>query len=48
MGYVAAKGGLQAILAAEELVRRKRDGGPSSPGSKLIRSPTACVSPSTA
>jgi alpha-D-ribose 1-methylphosphonate 5-triphosphate synthase subunit PhnI len=31
VGYVAAKGGLQAILAAEELVRRKRDDGPSAP-----------------
>lgn len=31
MGYVAAKGGLGAILAAEGLVRRKRDEGPSAP-----------------
>jgi alpha-D-ribose 1-methylphosphonate 5-triphosphate synthase subunit PhnI len=31
MGYVAAKGGLAAILAAEALVRRKRNEGPSTP-----------------
>jgi alpha-D-ribose 1-methylphosphonate 5-triphosphate synthase subunit PhnI len=29
MGYAAARGGLEAILAAEELVRRKRTEGPS-------------------
>ncbi|MFP3906233.1 MAG: carbon-phosphorus lyase complex subunit PhnI [Acidimicrobiales bacterium] len=29
MGYVAAKGGLEAIRAAEELVRRQRNGGAS-------------------
>jgi alpha-D-ribose 1-methylphosphonate 5-triphosphate synthase subunit PhnI len=31
MGYAAARGGLEAILAAEELVRSKRDGGSSPP-----------------
>jgi len=31
MGYSAAKGGLDAILAAEELMRAKRDGGTSPP-----------------
>ena len=31
MGYVAAKGGLEAILAAEQLVRNKRLGGDSGP-----------------
>jgi alpha-D-ribose 1-methylphosphonate 5-triphosphate synthase subunit PhnI len=31
MGYAAARGGLEAILAAEELVRRKRTEGPSAP-----------------
>ncbi len=31
MGYAAARGGLEAILAAEELVRAKRDGGSSPP-----------------
>jgi alpha-D-ribose 1-methylphosphonate 5-triphosphate synthase subunit PhnI len=31
MGYAAARGGLDAILAAEELVRRKRTEGPSGP-----------------
>jgi alpha-D-ribose 1-methylphosphonate 5-triphosphate synthase subunit PhnI len=30
VGYVAAKGGLEAIRAAEQLVRRKRDEGPSA------------------
>ncbi len=31
MGYAAARGGLEAILAAEELVRSKREGGSSPP-----------------
>jgi alpha-D-ribose 1-methylphosphonate 5-triphosphate synthase subunit PhnI len=31
MGYSAARGGLDAILAAEELMRAKRDGGSSPP-----------------
>jgi alpha-D-ribose 1-methylphosphonate 5-triphosphate synthase subunit PhnI len=31
MGYAAASGGLDAILAAEELMRAKRDGGSSPP-----------------
>jgi alpha-D-ribose 1-methylphosphonate 5-triphosphate synthase subunit PhnI len=31
MGYAAARGGLEAILAAEELMRAKRDGGSSPP-----------------
>jgi alpha-D-ribose 1-methylphosphonate 5-triphosphate synthase subunit PhnI len=31
MGYAAARGGLDAILAAEELMRAKRDGGSSPP-----------------
>ncbi len=31
MGYAAARGGLEAILAAEQLVRAKRDGGSSPP-----------------
>ena len=31
MGYVAAKGGLEAILAAEALVRNKRLGGDTAP-----------------
>jgi alpha-D-ribose 1-methylphosphonate 5-triphosphate synthase subunit PhnI len=31
MGYAAARGGLDAILAAEELMRAKRDGGESPP-----------------
>jgi alpha-D-ribose 1-methylphosphonate 5-triphosphate synthase subunit PhnI len=31
MGYAAARGGLDAILAAEELMRAKRDGGTSPP-----------------
>ena len=31
MGYAAARGGLDAILAAEELMRAKRDGGASPP-----------------
>lgn len=31
MGYAAARGGLEAILAAEDLVRRKRIGGTSDP-----------------
>jgi alpha-D-ribose 1-methylphosphonate 5-triphosphate synthase subunit PhnI len=31
MGYAAARGGLDAILAAEELVRRKRTEGPAGP-----------------
>jgi alpha-D-ribose 1-methylphosphonate 5-triphosphate synthase subunit PhnI len=31
MGYAADRGGLEAILAAEELVRAKRDGGSSPP-----------------
>jgi alpha-D-ribose 1-methylphosphonate 5-triphosphate synthase subunit PhnI len=31
VGYAAARGGLDAILAAEELMRAKRDGGASPP-----------------
>jgi alpha-D-ribose 1-methylphosphonate 5-triphosphate synthase subunit PhnI len=31
VGYAAARGGLEAILAAEELMRAKRDGGSSEP-----------------
>lgn len=31
MGYAAARGGLDAILAAEDLVRRKRTEGPGEP-----------------
>jgi alpha-D-ribose 1-methylphosphonate 5-triphosphate synthase subunit PhnI len=31
VGYAAARGGLEAILAAEELMRAKRDGGASPP-----------------
>src|ERR1700722_14094608 len=31
MGYAAARGGLEAILAAEDLVRRKRTEGSSAP-----------------
>jgi alpha-D-ribose 1-methylphosphonate 5-triphosphate synthase subunit PhnI len=31
VGYAAARGGLDAILAAEELMRAKRDGGSSPP-----------------
>jgi len=31
VGYAAARGGLEAILAAEELMRAKRDGGSSPP-----------------
>jgi alpha-D-ribose 1-methylphosphonate 5-triphosphate synthase subunit PhnI len=31
MGYAAARGGLEAILAAEELMRAKREGGSSPP-----------------
>jgi alpha-D-ribose 1-methylphosphonate 5-triphosphate synthase subunit PhnI len=31
MGYAAARGGLEAILAAEALMRAKRDGGSSPP-----------------
>jgi alpha-D-ribose 1-methylphosphonate 5-triphosphate synthase subunit PhnI len=31
MGYAAARGGLEAIVAAEDLVRRKRTEGPSAP-----------------
>jgi alpha-D-ribose 1-methylphosphonate 5-triphosphate synthase subunit PhnI len=31
MGYAAARGGLEAILAAEELMRAKRNGGSSPP-----------------
>ena len=31
MGYAAARGGLEAILAAEQLVRRKRTEGPGEP-----------------
>ena len=31
MGYAAARGGLDAILAAEELMLAKRNGGSSPP-----------------
>ena len=38
MGYSGVKGGMDAILAAERLVRRKRAAAPWSPAAAIIES----------